>query len=104
LLKIQIVSAPMVAPDDVESAFTIAKKEHAQGLLVNPSPQTTTARERIIELAAKNQLPAMYPRSEDVNAGGLISYGPDAVEQYRRAAVYVDKILKGAKPADLPVE
>jgi putative ABC transport system substrate-binding protein len=104
LLKMQLVPLPMATPDDVGSAFEIAKKERAQGLIINPSPQTTTVRERIIEFAAKNQLPAMYPRSEDVNAGGLMSYGPDAVEQYRRAATYVDKILRGAKPADLPVE
>jgi putative ABC transport system substrate-binding protein len=104
LLKMQLVPLPMATPDDVGSAFEIAKKDRAQGLIINPSPQTTTVRERIIEFAAKNQLPAMYPRSEDVNAGGLMSYGPDAVEQYRRAATYVDKILRGAKPADLPVE
>ena len=104
LLKMQLVSLPMATPDDVGNAFEIAKKERAQGLIINPSPQTTTVRERIIEFAAKNRLPAMYSRSEDVNAGGLMSYGPDAVEQYRRAATYVDKILRGAKPDDLPVE
>jgi putative ABC transport system substrate-binding protein len=104
LLKMQLISLPLVTPDDVGNAFEIAKKERAQGLIINPGPQTTTARERVIDFAAKNRLPAMYPWSEDVNAGGLMSYGPNAIEQYRRAATYVDKILKGAKPADLPVE
>jgi putative ABC transport system substrate-binding protein len=59
---------------------------------------------RITELAAKNRLPAIYTRGDWVASGGLISYGPDQAEPYRRVAVYVDKILKGAKPADLPVE
>jgi ABC-type uncharacterized transport system substrate-binding protein len=103
-LKLQIISLPVTTPDDVEAAFEKAKKERAQGLLVNPSPQTTTARERILEFCLKNGLPAMYPGFEDVNAGGLMSSGPNSVEQYRRAAIFVDKILKGAKPADLPVE
>jgi putative ABC transport system substrate-binding protein len=103
-LKLQVISLPVATPDNVGSAFEKAKKEHAQGLLVNASPQTTATRERILEFVAKNQLPAMYPGSEDVNAGGLMSYGSNSLEQYRRAAIFVDKILKGAKPADLPVE
>ena len=61
-------------------------------------------RERIVDIAAKNRLPAMYPNSEYVEAGGLISYSADIVAMFRRTATYVDKILKGAKPADLPVE
>jgi putative ABC transport system substrate-binding protein len=61
-------------------------------------------RKRIVELASKYRLPAIYPQKEYVEAGGLMSYGPDGIDLYRRAAVYVDKILKGAKPADLPVQ
>jgi putative ABC transport system substrate-binding protein len=61
-------------------------------------------RQTIVDLAAKNRLPAIYPRREYVEAGGLVSYGPSHAELYRRAAAYIDKILKGAKPADLPVE
>ena len=61
-------------------------------------------RERIVELAAKNRLPAMYPETEFVQAGGLMAYGPNLNDRFRRAATYVDKIFKGAKPADLPVE
>jgi putative ABC transport system substrate-binding protein len=104
MLGMQIISLPLATPDDVEAAFERAKKERAQGALVNPSPQTTTARKRILEFAEQNRLPAMYPGVEDINAGGLMSYGPNSIEQYRRAAIYVDKILKGTKPANLPVE
>ncbi len=103
-LGMRLISLPLDNPDDVEAALEKAKRERAQGLLTNPSPQIATARERILKFAATNRLPAMYPGSEYVDAGGLMSYGPNSLEQYRRAAVYVDKILKGAKPADLPVE
>jgi putative ABC transport system substrate-binding protein len=64
----------------------------------------STHRQRIVELAAKNRLPAMYDRDDFIEAGGLMSYGVDLDDLYRRAATYVEKILKGAKPADLPVE
>jgi putative tryptophan/tyrosine transport system substrate-binding protein len=65
---------------------------------------TATHRGLIIALAAKHQLPAVYPYSYFVSAGGLISYGPDTIDQYRRAAVYIDRIFKGERPADLPVQ
>src|SRR5262249_7841197 len=74
------------------------------GLIVTGSPSAVIHRNLIIELAARNKLPAVYPFRVLVTAGGLISYGPDFVDQYRRAAGYVDRILKGEKPADLPVQ
>jgi putative tryptophan/tyrosine transport system substrate-binding protein len=88
----------------IDAAFATVRKEHPDALLCNPSPIINTARERIIEFAAKNRLPAMYAGAEFVDAGGLMSYAPDFVSMFRRAATYVDKILKGAKPGDLPVE
>jgi putative ABC transport system substrate-binding protein len=78
--------------------------EHPDALLTLADPLTLFHRDRIIEMAAKNRVPAMYELAEFVEAGGLISYGPSILANYRRAAVYVDKILKGAKPGDLPVE
>ncbi len=76
----------------------------AGALIVLAQPTLGVLRERIVKLVAKNQLPAMYPNTEFVNAGGLMSYGTNIPDLHRRAAIYVDKILKGAKPAELPVE
>jgi ABC-type uncharacterized transport system substrate-binding protein len=78
--------------------------ERAQALIVVPEPLTVRYRGQIVELAAKNRLPAMYGFREFVDAGGLMAYGANVADLCRRAATYVDKILKGAKPADLPVE
>src|SRR2546422_7776084 len=80
------------------------KKERAGALLVQHEQVFLTHSKLIVELAAKNRLPAMYERREYVDVGGLMSYGVSFPENFRRAAVYVDKILKGTKPADLPVE
>jgi len=91
-------------PDDLERAFDYFAGERVEAVLVPPDVTFATHRVRIAELAAKARLPAIYFNRESVLAGGLLSYGVDTVENYRRAAVYVDKILKGAKPADLPVE
>jgi putative ABC transport system substrate-binding protein len=74
------------------------------GLIVPLSTSAIGHRELIVTLAARHRLPAIYPSRLDAAVGGLISYGPDGLDQYRRAAVYIDKILKGAKPFDLPVE
>ena len=87
-----------------DSAFEAATKGRAQALLTSPGPVINTHQARIVEFAAKNRLPAMYAAPEFVDAGGLMSYAPSYTDLYRRAAIYVDKILKGAKPADLPVE
>ena len=90
--------------DDLESVFDAAKRSGVQAVLAHPSTFIVTNRARIIELAAKHRLPVIYAGAENAEAGGLMSYGPDIVDNYRRAAVYVDKILKGTKPADLPVQ
>jgi len=90
--------------DDFESAFQIMSKQRANALLVGAVPRYLAGRKRLAELAVKNRLPAMYSESEYANAGGLMAYGVVTAELFRRAAVYVDKILKGNKPADLPVE
>ncbi len=84
--------------------FEAAKKGSAQALTSVPGPFLATHQVLIVEFAAKNRLPAMYSTSDFVEAGGLMSYGPDLLDNWRRAAVYVDKIFKGAKPAELPVE
>jgi putative ABC transport system substrate-binding protein len=103
-LGLLLQSLEVRGSDDFESAFGGAIRERASALLVISDPLTNTHQRRIVELAAKNRLPAIYPIREFVQAGGLMAYAPDRLEQYRRVAYYVDKILKGAKPADLPVE
>ncbi|MGE5302185.1 MAG: ABC transporter substrate-binding protein [Alphaproteobacteria bacterium] len=90
--------------NDIETAFRAATKEHAEAVLVLSSAVTTSQQARIGERAAKSRLPAMYPTREAVEAGGLMSYGVSFPDLDRRAATYVDKILKGAKPAELPIE
>jgi putative ABC transport system substrate-binding protein len=94
----------IAGPDEIEHAFANLIKDRAQGLIVLPHAVTNANRARIVNLAAGYRLPGMYPSSEYVEAGGLMSYGPNPYDQHRRAATFVDKILKGAKPADLPIE
>jgi putative ABC transport system substrate-binding protein len=91
-------------PADVERAVAAFAREPNSGLFVVVSSWATVHRELIIALAAKHRLPAIYPHRYFVAGGGLLSYGPDLIDQYRRAAGYVDRILKGEKPADLPVQ
>jgi putative ABC transport system substrate-binding protein len=91
-------------PKDIESVFRAASKGRADAVLVLQSPVFNPQRAQIADLALKNRLPAAYPRREFVEAGGLMSYGVSNSDLDRRAATYVDKILKGAKPGDLPVE
>ena len=91
-------------PHDLERAFETIVNEHAEALMVLADPMFITHRRRIVELAAKNRLPSVFGERGSVHAGGLIFYGASLPDMYRRAATYVDKILKGAKPADLPVE
>jgi putative tryptophan/tyrosine transport system substrate-binding protein len=90
--------------DDLERLFGAASRQRADGLIVLAHGFTYDNRERIIELAARHGLPAMYGWREFVDAGGLLSYGPNILAMVRRAASYVDRIIKGAKPADLPIE
>jgi putative ABC transport system substrate-binding protein len=91
-------------PDDLEAAFARFANEKVEAVLVPPDVAFAAYRVRIAELAANARLPTIYFNRESVMAGGLVSYGPNLVENYRRAAVFVDKILKGAKPGELPVE
>jgi putative ABC transport system substrate-binding protein len=89
---------------DLESAFLAAVSERADAIILLSSPNFFAERRQFAELAAKTRLPTMYPQREYVDAGGLMSYGIITTDLFRRAAIYVDKILKGIKPADLPVE
>ena len=90
--------------DKLEGAFKEAVKARSAALAVTSSPFINSNEKRITDLAAKYRLPAIFDRGEFDAIGGLMSYAPDPAESFRRAAVFVDKILKGAKPADLPVE
>jgi putative tryptophan/tyrosine transport system substrate-binding protein len=91
-------------PRELDIAFETILREHPEALLVLVDPFTRSQRSRIVQFAADQRLPAIYESSEFVDVGGLISYGPNITDQFRRAATYVDKILKGAKAADLPIE
>jgi ABC-type uncharacterized transport system substrate-binding protein len=103
-LGLQVHSMEVSSAENFESAFNDAIKAHSTALAVTPTILATSHRKQIVELAAKTRLPAIYPREEFVESGGLMSYATDLEEHFRRAAVYVDKIFKGAKPAELPVE
>jgi putative ABC transport system substrate-binding protein len=102
-LGLTLLSLEVKGPDDLDLAFTAIRKERPGALIVFAGVLTTYAR-RIAELSVNSRLPAIHATSEDVDAGGLMSYGTNFDDLFRRAAVYVDKILKGTKPADLPVE
>jgi len=101
-VRLQFVEAR--GPADFERAFSDMTRARAGALTVRPAPMFVSERRRLVDLAAKNRLPAVYAWREFVDAGGLMAYGPNLADLYRRAATYVDKILKGAKPGDLPVE
>ena len=103
-LGLQIQALEMQAPQDIENAFRSAVRERAGAVLTLPGGFTGFYRTRIVNLAAKSRLPAMYNNARFVEDGGLMSYASDQREEFRRAAVYVDKILKGARPTELPVE
>jgi ABC-type uncharacterized transport system substrate-binding protein len=101
-VRLQFVEAR--GPENFDRAFSDMTRARSRALTVLPSNMFITERRRLVDLAAKNRLPAVYGLREFVDAGGLMSYGANPADSFRRAATYVDKILKGAKPADLPVE
>ena len=103
-LKVQLQYLEVQGPKDVETAFREASKRRADAVLVLQSAVLTSHRKQLIELAVKSRLPAIYDRAEFVEDGGLMTYSVSSTDLFRRAAYYVDKLLKGAKPADLPIE
>jgi ABC-type uncharacterized transport system substrate-binding protein len=102
--RVQLRMLEVRDPAELEKAFAAMSREHAGAFVVGTDPFFNTNRRRIVELAAKNRVPAMYGLREYVDDGGLMFYGASLPDMYRRAATYVDKVLRGAKPADLPVE
>lgn len=103
-LGVELISAPAKAEGDFETAFLTMKERNADGFLVPSSPLTNSRPEALAALGLKHRIPGMFGNRDNVRAGGLMSYGADFRLMYRHAATYIDKILKGAKPADLPVE
>jgi putative tryptophan/tyrosine transport system substrate-binding protein len=103
-LKLEVQSLEVRTPDDVNSALEAAVREKANALITVEDPLTVNYRRQIADFSAKNRLPTMSGLREYVDVGGLLSYGPALADLYRRAAGYVDKILKGTKPSELPVE
>jgi putative ABC transport system substrate-binding protein len=104
-LGLQLQSVEVVRAEDLDRAFSVVTKERAQALIVPPlNPIAFGNRDQIATFVQKNKLPSIYAQREYVDAGGLMSYGTSIPEMHRRAATYVDRILKGTKPADLPVE
>jgi putative tryptophan/tyrosine transport system substrate-binding protein len=103
-VKVQLQYLDVLAPKDIETAFRAATKGRAEAVIGLGGPLLISHRTQVVDLVAKSRLPAIYNVAEFVEAGGLMTYGPSITDLSRRAATYVDKILKGAKPADLPVE
>jgi ABC-type uncharacterized transport system substrate-binding protein len=103
-LAVQVQSLEVQSPNDFEAALKAAAQKRSGAVLVLPSGLTNTHRKRIAELATQSHLPTMWAESQLLDGGGLMSYGPDYADLWHRAATYVDKILKGARPAELPVE
>ena len=104
VLGIQMQALWIRSPDDFEGAFRAAASDSADAINPVSDPLVTNARDQLAELGLRYRLPTAHEFRENAEAGGLLSYGPNIVDMYRRTATYVDKILKGAKPAELPVE
>jgi putative tryptophan/tyrosine transport system substrate-binding protein len=100
----QLTSFELKNDNALENALSSFQQKHAEALIVTLPPRTADQQARIVQFAASNRLPAVYWWREYVDAGGLMYYGPSVTDMYQRAAVYVDKILKGVKPAELPIE
>ena len=103
-LGIRVFPVEAGSPDEIERAFGVAVAEHVGAVMALQGPEYFRAGGRIAELGLKHRLPTINGEDGFAQAGGLIKYGPSTRENWRRAAVYVDKILRGAKPADLPIE
>ena len=103
-LGLQLQALDVTNPGQLESLFEAAVRDRAQGMIVIRDPLTNSLRPKIIALAAQHRLPAMYASREFVDAGGLMVYGSNVFDLYQRTAAYVDKILKGAMPSELPIE
>src|SRR5205823_13096058 len=103
-LAIELHSLEVRSPDQLDAALASATGAHDSALMPLPGPVFVVDQKRIADFAVVNRLPSVFHLPEFVRAGGLLSYGPDRADLFRRAAAYVDKILKGAKPGDLPVE
>ena len=103
-LRVQLLIFELRDPNELPAVFAAMAKERIEALTVLPGPMITSQMPWIVELASRARLPAVFPEARFVEAGGMMSYGPNLAEMYRRAAGYVDKILKGVKPSNLPVE
>jgi putative tryptophan/tyrosine transport system substrate-binding protein len=103
-LAIEVQAVDLQDPRELDAAFSMMAKARAGAVTVMGDPLFLSQQKRVADLALRKRLPSIFPRSENVEAGGLMSYGATLADMYRQAAVYVDKILKGAKPGDLPVE
>ena len=103
-LGVQILQLPFDGPSDIERAFSEAARQRPEALIVVVDPVTSDKRAAIIQFAAKERIPAMYGFADEPLEGGLVGFGVNLREEYRRVAPYVDKLLKGAKPAELPVQ
>jgi putative ABC transport system substrate-binding protein len=103
--RLELQSVEVFSADDLNRAFSTLSRQHAQAVMLSTgNPATMVRRAEIASLAQRSRLPSIYAAREYADLGGLISYGPSTTDMFRRTATYVDKILKGAKPADLPVE
>jgi putative ABC transport system substrate-binding protein len=103
-LKAKLQYLPVNTSEDLETALRAMAKDRPQAILTFPDALTLSHREKLADFATKQKLPSMFGWREYVEVGGLLSYGPNLADSFRRLAVYVDKILKGAKPADIPTE
>ena len=104
VLRLQLHPQQVHHPDELDGAFATMTREGAEACITLADAVLWNHRTRVVALAAQHRLPTMFPEREFADAGGLIAYGPSVPDSFRRAAVYVDRILKGTKPADLPVE